>query len=211
MDIKMDVTLSLTSIVAMFVTMLALAAIPSASVLAVSARSVSSGLIHGILTAAGVVAGDIIFILLAIGGLAVLVEATGDLFVFVKYFACGYLIWLGVKLWRTQGKSRTVEGIRDASLFSSFLAGLLITLADQKAVFFYLGFFPAFFDLDAASALDIAIVIWVAVLTVGGTKIAYAIAASRAGLYFSPKLGVLLNKIAGSLMIGAAVLMLFLR
>lgn len=207
----MDVTLSLTSIAAMFLTMLALAALPSASVLAVSARSVSSGLIHGILTAAGVVAGDIIFIILAIGGLAVLVEATGDLFVFVKYFACGYLIWLGVKLWRTRAKPRTVEGVRDASLFSSFLAGLLITLADQKAVFFYLGFFPAFFDLDAATTLDIAIAIFVAVLTVGGTKVGYAIAASQAGLYFSPKLGILLNKIAGSLMIGAAVLMLFLR
>ena len=34
------------------------------------------------------------------------------------------------------------------------MAGLLVTLADQKAILFYLGFLPAFMDLDAITPAD---------------------------------------------------------
>ena len=44
--------------------------------------------------------GDIVFILLAIFGLAVLAETLGDYFAFVKYLGGAYLIGFGVMLWR---------------------------------------------------------------------------------------------------------------
>jgi len=46
----------------------------------------------------------------------------------------------------------------------------MITLGDQKAILFYLGFFPAFLDLKAISALDAVIVLAITVVTVGGAK-----------------------------------------
>jgi threonine/homoserine/homoserine lactone efflux protein len=85
---------------ALFGTMVVLAAIPSVSVLAVSARSAASGFVHGALTTLGVVLGDVVFILLAVYGLAAIAELMGDRFVLVRYLGAAYLVWLGVVLWR---------------------------------------------------------------------------------------------------------------
>lgn len=81
----METGLSLSSMVALFGAMAVLAAVPSVSVLAVSARAAAFGFIHGAFTAMGIVAGDIVFILLAIFGLALLVEALGGMFFLIKY------------------------------------------------------------------------------------------------------------------------------
>ena len=56
--------------------MIVLAIIPSISVLAVSARAAAFGFTHGMFTALGIVAGDIIFILIAVYGLALLAGLT---------------------------------------------------------------------------------------------------------------------------------------
>ena len=53
-----------------------MAAIPSLSVFTVIARSISSGFTHGLMTAIGIVIGDIIFILVAIYSLAAIAGAT---------------------------------------------------------------------------------------------------------------------------------------
>lgn len=54
------------------------ASVPSLSVLTVSARSAALGFSHGALTSAGIVVGDMIFILIAIYGLSVLASLLGD-------------------------------------------------------------------------------------------------------------------------------------
>ncbi|HRQ05881.1 MAG TPA: LysE family transporter, partial [Nitrosomonas halophila] len=73
----MELNLGFNSILALFVAMSVLAAVPSVSVLAVSAKSASFGFVHGACTVAGIVLGDIFFILFVVFGLALLVEAMG--------------------------------------------------------------------------------------------------------------------------------------
>ena len=70
-------SMTVSNIVALFCAMIVLAAIPSVSVLAVSTRSATSGLIHGVFTVIGIVLGDIIFIIIAIWGLSFLAETMG--------------------------------------------------------------------------------------------------------------------------------------
>ena len=124
--------------------MVAGALIPGVSVLAVSARSAAFGFAHGIFTSLGIVVGDMAFILVAIYGLSVLAGLMGNYFFLIKYLGGAYLIWLGIVLWRSKSKVEKVADSGKSSLPSSFMTGLLITLGDQKAILFYLGFFPAF-------------------------------------------------------------------
>lgn len=189
--------------VALFGAMAMLAAVPSVSVLAVSARSASSGFIHGAFTAMGIVVGDILFILLAMFGLALLVDALGSMFFLVKYLGGAYLIWLGIALWRSGARATEIGDATGASLQSSFMTGLLITLGDQKAVLFYLGFLPVFIDLAAMTYLDIGVVVGITILAVGGVKLGYAYAADSAGALFWAKAGKAMNAVAACLMIAA--------
>ncbi len=204
----MQSNMTLNSIVALFGTLLVLASIPSVSGLAVSARSAAYGFIHGVFTTIGVVVGDIIFILLAILGLSVLAETLGSLFMLVKHLGGAYLIWLGMALWRSKPRVVETETFVKSSLLSSFLTGLLITLGDLKAILFYLGFFPAFLDLSEISYLDTGMIIVIAIVAVGGPKLAYAYMADRAGLIFkSARANKGINIAAGSIMIGVGVLL----
>ena len=198
--------MTFSSIAALFGVMVVGALIPGVSVLAVSARSAASGFIHGVFTTIGIVVGDIIFILLAIFGLSVLAETMGSLFVLVKYLGGAYLIWLGITLWRSKSKAVAVEETIESSLLSSFLTGLFITLGDQKAILFYLSFFPAFIDLSAVSFFDTSIIIVIATVAVGGVKLGYAFMADRANLLFkSSRANKGINIAAGSVMISVGI------
>lgn len=161
-----------------------LAVIPSVSVLAVSARAAAFGFSHGLFTALGIVAGDTIFILIAVYGLAFIADAMGDQFVLIQYLGGAYLIWLGVSLWRADAKLRKSGEVAQSSWSSSFMTGLLITLGDQKAILFYLGFFPAFIDLRLMTPVDTLLIILIAAIGVGGAKLVYAWLADRASLIF---------------------------
>jgi threonine/homoserine/homoserine lactone efflux protein len=189
--------------------MIVLAIIPSVSVLAVSARAAAFGFTHGLFTALGIVAGDIIFILVAVYGLVFVAEAMGEQFTLVKYIGGVYLIWLGVSLWRADARARKTEEIQKSSWSSSFLTGFLITLGDQKAILFYLGFFPAFIDLSRMTPVDTLLIILIATIGVGGAKLVYAYLADRASLIFDNSNAVRgLNIFAALIMIAVGVALL---
>lgn len=202
----MESSLTFGSLTALFGAMTVLAFIPSVSVLVVSARSAASGFIHGVFTALGIVVGDIVFIILAIYGLSVLAELMGSRFSLVKYLGGAYLIWLGITLWSSKSGTEKIENNIEPSLLSSFLAGLLITLGDQKAILFYLGFFPAFIDLSSVTLADTSIIILIATLAVGGAKLVYAFLADRANLLLASSGATrIINIVAGTVIIGVGV------
>lgn len=194
------------SIVALFSAMVILAAIPSLSVLTVLTRSASFGLIHGVFTTLGIVVGDVVFILIAIWGLSLLAATLGGIFIAIKYLGGFYLIFLGIGLCWSKPKSNLKAGeVTGSSLVSSFLAGLLITLGDQKATLFYLGFFPAFLDMSEISYVETAVVVATAIVAVGGVKLAYAFMANSAKFLVSPRVKNSLNTAAGCVMIAVGV------
>jgi threonine/homoserine/homoserine lactone efflux protein len=200
--------MTLATILALFTAMVVLASIPSLSVLTVSTRAATSGFIHGVFTTIGIVLGDIIFIIIAIWGLSLLAETMGNLFFLIKYLGGAYLIYLGIGLLRSKPQDIEPGGLVKASLLSSFLAGLSITLADQKATLFYLGFFPAFVDISTISYFDTLIIIAIATVAVGGVKLIYAFMADRARLLITSPTRKGINIAAGSIMIAVGVFLI---
>ena len=206
----MQTTLSLTIITALFSFMIIGALIPSVSTLAVVARSAAFGFTHGLFTSLGIVVGDIIFILIAIYGLSILADLMGDHFYLIQYLGGTYLIWLGILLWRTKTKTDTPEAGNSASIASSFMTGLLITLGDQKAILFYLGFFPAFIHLTTFTVADTGIILLVTLVGVGTPKLVYAFMANKASRMLKDTRAThALNMFAGVVMIGVGVYLFF--
>ena len=204
----MKSSMTFSTIMALFSAMVVLASIPSVSVLTVSTRSATSGFIHGVFTTLGIVVGDIIFILIAIWGLSLLAAKMGGLFFLIKYLGGAYLIWLGIGLCRAKLNKVETAAVMESSWLSSFIAGLSITLADQKAALFYLGFFPAFIDLSQISYLDTIIIIAITIVAVGGVKLGYAFMADKARLLISSKIRKGINMIAGFIMIAVGVFLM---
>jgi threonine/homoserine/homoserine lactone efflux protein len=198
--------MTIAETMALFGTMAVLAAIPSASVALVVARSITLGVSHGIAVGAGIVVGDLVFIGLVMLGLTVIAETMGGMFVVVKYLGAFYLLWLGLSLLIAKGSSSFAidRPLSRGSFFASFFSGLFLTLGDIKAIFFYSSLLSLFIDLAALGLADTLIFIGVNIVTVGGIKVLYAIFARRV---VSSKRGkrftVLSTKAAGAALIGA--------
>ena len=192
-------------VLAFFTIMLTLAAIPSTSVALVVTRSATSGLPHGTAVSVGIVLGDLIFALLAILGLTVLSELVGTLFLLIRYAAGVYLIWFGINLIRSRNQTIKLKpSPSTGGLAASFLTGLLITLGDVKAIFFYASLFPTFLELSTLSYTEIAWVLGVIIVTVGGVKLTYAVLAKKVATIAHRFSIAKQAKIAsGSLMIGS--------
>ncbi len=193
--------MTLTAVAAMFSAMVVLAIIPDASALAVAARSIASGFKHGVVVIAGIIAGDLVFILLAVFGLSAIAETMEDLFDVIKYLSAAYLVFMGLLLWKAKPKEIELEGVDEISWRSNFLCGLLITLGDPKAILFYLSFLPAFIDLSAARFNDVVIIVITAISALCCTKLPYAFMADRSrALFRSTKAKRTINLVAASVM-----------
>lgn len=171
--------MSLFDISALVIIMITLAAMPSTSVALVVARSATMNLANGVAVSMGIVLGDLIFVLLAILGLTALSELMGGFFLAIKIAAGMYLIWFGINLIRSRTKNLSCKYSGTGGIFSSFLAGLFITLGDVKAIVFYASLFPAFVDISTLMLPDIAVILFITVAAVGSVKLAYAFAGAK--------------------------------
>jgi len=165
---------------ALLATMLAIAIVPGPSDLLVVGRAIGSGLAHAAAVTIGIVVADYLFILAALLSLEFLATELRQLFTLVQYAGGLYLIALGYSMWRSRRRVADVEVRRAPSLIASFGAGLLTTLADPKAILFYLGLLPAFVDMDVLAWRDAVLVMAAATLTVVAIKLGYALMAARA-------------------------------
>jgi threonine/homoserine/homoserine lactone efflux protein len=164
----------------LFLVMLVLAAMPSASVALVVTRSATLGVCNGAAVAAGIVIGDLLFVSLAILGMSILAESMGAFFAVFKYLGGLYLIWLGMGLLRSRREValQSVDS-RGSTLLTSLASGLVLTLGDVKAVLFYASLFPTFIDMARLTVIDVGAIVAITIVTVGGVKLGYAFAAQR--------------------------------
>lgn len=192
---------------ALFGTMVVLAAIPSLSVLTVVARTTTHGFTHGVATSFGIVCGDLIYIAIALFGLGFIAPAMQSSFDLLRYFGAIYLLYLAWCMARASASSAPIDSIERGHI-ASYTAGLLLTLADHKAILFYIVLFPAFLDVNNLAVVDIALICVVTMIAVGGVKILYAWLASRSIQLLSVGKQLLLNRLAAFMLVIVAIMLL---
>ncbi|MBJ7536271.1 LysE family translocator [Marinomonas transparens] len=200
--------MTITSGIALFFALLLSAVIPGPSVLAVVSRSMSQGLKQGLLVVGGVLIADYIYILLALTGLSTVSLLLGDFASLIKYLGIAYLFWLAYVTWSADVSGSELNQPTHQTGRSSLMAGVFTTLANPKAVLFYMGFFPAFIDLTSITGYEIGAVFLISTVAVGGVLSAYACAATGAGMIFKgSKAKQLLNKVSGGVLATCGVVL----
>lgn len=202
----MDLVTALTFSGALFIFM----ASPGPGTFAIIARALGSGFRHAFAMSLGIVLGDLLFLLMAIFGLSTIAHIMGDIFVIVKYIGGIYLLYLGLKIYRSQPSLDTIENSKSTSLSKDFISGFLVCISNPKVILFYLGFLPAFVNLTTLSGVDIVLVSSLVVIILTWVLGSYAYFASKVReVIKKPKTQTMMNRFAGSIMIGAgAALML---
>ncbi|HWT98585.1 MAG TPA: LysE family translocator [Terriglobales bacterium] len=199
-----------------FAVALAIAAgIPGPGVLAVVSCAIGRGLKAALAMTCGLVIGDLVYFTAAILGMAALAHSMGELFFIVKLAGAAYLIWLGVKLWRAKVDLTPAAALEQTntpvvrsqrSHLGNLLAGLGVTLGNPKTIAFYAGLLPTFIDLQRLTFPTALAMAGIVVLLVGGIIASYALVAAQArGFLGNRRYLKLVNRTAGTMMIGAGV------
>ncbi len=199
--------MTLQSTMAFALAMLALAASPGPGVFAAAAQALAGGFRSAAGVIAGIVIGDLIFLMLAVFGMSALANALGGLFVVVKIAGGTYLVYMGIRLWTARPDPPNPDAaVAPPGARRRFLGGLFITLSNPKVIVFYCGFLPTFMDLTRLTAVDIAIAAGVVAAVLSGVLGVYAYGAARAGrLFAGHRTTRRFNRTAGTVLIGTGV------
>jgi threonine/homoserine/homoserine lactone efflux protein len=188
-------------------TLFVAAASPGPGITTLVARVIGRGSEGASAFAAGLMLGDLVWLAVAILGLAVVAQAFHEVFLVIKYAGAAYLIYLAYRMWTAPVVPHDIA--TDAGRESDvrlFLAGLALTLGNPKVVAFYLALLPNLIDLTRVGLtgyVELASVIIVVLTVVFGT---YIVAAARArALFRSTRAMRLLNRAGGTMIAGAAM------
>lgn len=193
---------------AIFALALAVAAFsPGPGIAAIVGRVLGRGRDGAVAFVTGMAIGDVVWLSLAVAGLAVLAETFQEVFALVKYAGAAYLFYLAVKMWTAPTAARSLEPVATRESRSKlFLAGLAVTMGNPKTMVFYLALLPNLVDLgrvDALAYAELAVVTLAVLAVVFGFYIVLALRARA--LITSPRAVRLVNRGSGVIMAGAAV------
>jgi threonine/homoserine/homoserine lactone efflux protein len=181
------------------------AASPGPGMAALVARALGSGLRGAIPFAAGMVIGDLVWLSVAALGLAAVATTFQALFTVIKYAGIAYLVFLAFRLWTAPATGEEIRAVSAERPLRVVAGGLALTLGNPKTMIFYLAILPAVVDLGAVDALSFAELGGIIVVVLSAVCMAYAWAAARARTALaSPAARRVLNRVAGTAMVGAA-------
>lgn len=180
-------------------------AIPGVGNLAIITSTTKGRIGGGLAATLGVIAADQMLMWLAVAGVAAVLTANPAVFGLVQYAGALYLAYLGVRMVLAKPGDAPVLEMAPRHFFRQ---AMLITLLNPKAIVFYMAFFPLFVDparhrglaTFGVMAVTIALLTFLYCVTV--ICITH-FAADR--MRASPRTGIWLNRIAGTMLVGFGV------
>ena len=124
--------------------------------MALVARTLSGGFGSAWPLALGVVIGDILWPIIAILGLSWVAMQYDGLLDLLKYVATLIFFVFGFSLISNPDRAVNNDNrLTRPGQLAGFIAGVAIILSNPKAILFYIGVLPGFFDLSRVTLLDI--------------------------------------------------------
>jgi threonine/homoserine/homoserine lactone efflux protein len=183
--------------------MFALFIIPGPVWVALTARALSGGFVSAWPLAVGVALGDLIWPLCAIFGLTWILSIYGGFLEAMQWIAAATFLIMGALLIRKPVEALGISSkMTRPGMWAGFAVGLAAVIGNPKAILFYMGVLPGFFDLTQVTAPDIAAILTVSMTIpmIGNLMLALFIDRARR-LLSSPRRLRRINVISGALLI----------
>lgn len=178
---------------------------------ALTARAMSGGFNAAWPLALGVVVGDVLWPLLAIFGVTWIIGLYGGFLEALRWVACLMFVVMGVLLIRNAGKTIASDSrLTRPGMWAGFVAGVIVILGNPKAILFYMGVLPGFFDIGGLTVMDVLVICLLSLVVplIGNLCLAVFIDRARR-LLKSPSALRRTNITAGALLIGVGLIIPF--
>jgi threonine/homoserine/homoserine lactone efflux protein len=203
-------TITLWQLLIYAAAMAGLWAAPGPVWVALLARALSGGFASAWPLAVGVVLGDLLWPAIAIFGLSWIVSVYSGFLHLLKIVAAVTFAVMGLMLIRKPGALLAADSrLTKPGRLAGFVTGIAAVIGNPKAILFYMGVLPGFFDLASLNRADTAAILAVsaAVPLAGNLGLALFLSKART-LLSSPERVQTMNRIAGGLLLVVAVAIL---
>lgn len=181
---------------------------PGPSHLLMLSNSMTHGFRPSIATAIGDLSANALQMLAAGLGLAAIIVASQHALTVIKWMGVAYLLWMGIRMWRTAGKGApSMKSNMSASPRKLWLQGFVTSAANPKAVVFFAALFPQFITADQPFFLQLFILSGTYIAIDGTFLLSYGASAGWLAKRLKAKAQVAIGRIGGAFLIGAAVLL----
>lgn len=154
------------------------------------------GTVGGIL---GIAFGALVVAAISATSLGILLATSALAFTVLKLVGAAYLVYLGIRLWRSPPFRMAEQSAHRASFGKRFVEGLSLQLTNLKAIFFFLSMFPQFISPEKSYALQFAALVFTYSALVVIIHCIYALSAQRARNWLtSERGGRAVNRTAGA-------------
>lgn len=154
------------------------------------------GTVGGIL---GIAFGALVVAAISATSLGILLATSALAFTVLKLVGAAYLVYLGIRLWRSPPFRMAEQSAHRASFGKCFVEGLSLQLTNPKAIFFFLSMFPQFISPEKSYALQFAALVFTYSALVVIIHCIYALFAQRARNWLtSERGGRAVNRTAGA-------------
>jgi threonine/homoserine/homoserine lactone efflux protein len=205
----MDLVVSLPAFV---IAVLLISASPGPAMALIFRRAALRGLAGAVPTVLGLEAGLYLWALFAAAGLAALVAASEVAFIVLRIVGAAFLIYLGIRAWRTAWRNRAVPADVDIGSSASrrwwkaFGEGTVVMLANPKAAAFMIAFYPQFVPAERPLFATTALLAALQVVIETAFYLVLAAVVGRAGAWFRrPSVRRRLEAVTGSVLIALGV------
>jgi threonine/homoserine/homoserine lactone efflux protein len=180
--------------------------VPGPGVAAIVARALGGGFWSAVPMILGILAGDLIYLVFALFGLAAIATYFGPIFVLVRWAGALYLLYIAWQFWTAKPGSEQLGPRKREHWLRTFLSGFALTMGNPKTIVFYLALLPTVVPLDrpvtALGFTELTLIVVVVLLAIG---CGYAALAAWAREMFTSATAIRrLNRTAGAIMAGAA-------
>ena len=178
---------------------------------ALLARAVSGGFHAAWPLAVGVAIGDAVWPILAILGVSWVVNEIAGIMIILRYVAAAVFLTMGAVLMLEADVALSGDKrLTRPGMWAGFIAGVLVILGNPKAILFYMGVLPGFFDLTEVGAWDVLAIVVVSILTplLGNLAVAGFVNHAR-DLLQTPEAVRRINRISGGLLIAVGIVIPF--
>lgn len=192
---------------AYIVATLVVLAIPGPTIMLVVSYALTQGRKSALASVLGVGLGDATAATASLLGLGAILAASATAFTALKWVGAAYLIWLGIKMWRSRPGPLGVQEVEDIPPRKIFWHAFVVTSLNPKGIIFFMAFLPHFIAPQAAVAPQLFLLGSTFVLLGILNAAVYAYAAAAVGQKLkNPSVLRLVNKVGGGFLISAAAM-----
>jgi len=188
---------------------------PGPAVLLSVTNSLTHGFTKSVFSSLGNITGIFIVSSAAALGLGAVLQTSTLLFATLKSFGAIYLIYLGIRQWRSKRNmfEKSIEiSKHNQGKCKSFVQGLLVAISNPKAILFFTALFPQFINLSKPIMIQFIILTTTFMLFSFLILLCYALSARSAKSWFvKGDRAIWLNRISGTIFITFGLGILRLR